>query len=249
MKEKHPLSVVAGSDDSVVYKVPIAFALLIAVLTGLRRLSGYYATLGGFETLHPVFRIAAIVCAALFVLSLIGVLVLRRALFGYCAAVFGLLAVTAGLMWRFWSEYMLQIYLLHVLVYVLYMIWQLYRMEFAAFSFVTILAGMVYFLLSRGISASARVIIPCVLLAVSLVVTAAVTFLCSKNRGALQFGKKKLRLFPPSFNPLILFFVCILWALVLGACLLFGATCAFYCMFAAIAIELVGAVYYTFQLK
>ena len=34
------------------------------------------------------------------------------------------------------------------------------------------------------------------------------------------------------------------------ACLLLGsALFAYYCMFAAIAIELIGAVYYTFQLK
>ena len=40
-----------------------------------------------------------------------------------------------------------------------------------------------------------------------------------------------------------------LWAVVLIACLLFGSGFAFYAMFAAIAVELIGAVYYTFQLK
>ena len=38
-------------------------------------------------------------------------------------------------------------------------------------------------------------------------------------------------------------------AIVLIACLLFGSGFAFYAMFAAIAVELIGAVYYTFQLK
>ena len=38
-------------------------------------------------------------------------------------------------------------------------------------------------------------------------------------------------------------------AAVLAACLLFGSGFAFYAMFAAIAVELIGAVYYTFQLK
>ena len=36
---------------------------------------------------------------------------------------------------------------------------------------------------------------------------------------------------------------------VLAACLIFGSGFAFYAMFAAIAVELIGAVYYTFQLK
>ena len=35
----------------------------------------------------------------------------------------------------------------------------------------------------------------------------------------------------------------------LAACLIFGSGFAFYAMFAAIAVELIGAVYYTFQLK
>ena len=51
------------------------------------------------------------------------------------------------------------------------------------------------------------------------------------------------------FNSLLLYFICILWAIVLVACLIFGSGFAFYAMFAAIAIELIGAVYYTFQLK
>ena len=57
------------------------------------------------------------------------------------------------------------------------------------------------------------------------------------------------RLFPDGFNPLLFYFICVLWAVVLAACLIFGSGFAFYAMFAAIAVELIGAVYYTFQLK
>ena len=55
--------------------------------------------------------------------------------------------------------------------------------------------------------------------------------------------------FPDGFNPLLFYFICVLWAVVLAACLIFGSGFAFYAMFAAIAVELIGAVYYTFQLK
>ena len=48
---------------------------------------------------------------------------------------------------------------------------------------------------------------------------------------------------------MLFYFICVLWAVVLAACLIFGSGFAFYAMFAAIAVELIGAVYYTFQLK
>ena len=65
----------------------------------------------------------------------------------------------------------------------------------------------------------------------------------------LTIGGKTLQLFPDGFNSLLFYFICVLWAVVLAACLLFGSGFAFYAMFAAIAVELIGAVYYTFQLK
>ena len=43
--------------------------------------------------------------------------------------------------------------------------------------------------------------------------------------------------------------VCALWLVCLLLCYVLGASFAYYCMFAAIAFELVAAVYYTFQLK
>ena len=248
-KSPHVTSAAAGGDESVIYKVPAALALLILVLTALRRLHHYYATLDGFTTLRPLLRVAAISFAVLFAISLVGLLLTRRRLFGYCTACFGLLAATCALLYVGWLEYTLQIYLMHVLVYVLYMIWQLYRMEFTLFSLMTGFAGMVFYLLSRGIHANVRTILPCVLLAAVLLVCGALALLCERGKGALRLGTFRLVLFPASFSPVILCFTCVLWLLVLLACLVFGPTCAFYCMFAAIALELVGAVYYTFQLK
>ena len=87
------------------------------------------------------------------------------------------------------------------------------------------------------------------LLALILIGTALTAFLCAKNHGKLNLGSRMLRLFPDGFNPLLFYFICVLWAVVLAACLIFGSGFAFYAMFAAIAVELIGAVYYTFQLK
>ena len=134
-------------DQSVVYKVPAAFALMILVIYGFWRLAAYYATLAGFEALYGPVGTAFYVSLAL------------------------------------------------------------------------------------------------------LAAIALVTYLCAKNRGKLPLGGKLIRLFPSSFNPLLFYFICGLWAVMLAACMIFGQGFAFYAMFAAIALELIGAAYYTFQLK
>ena len=148
----------------------------------------------------------------------------------------------------FWTGNMIVIYLLHALVYCLYMVWQLYHSEFFTFSLVTASAGVVFYLIART-SYMANRIVGSILLALILIGTALTVFLCAKNRGKLNLGSRMLRLFPDGFNPLLFYFICVLWAVVLAACLLFGSGFAFYAMFAAIAVELIGAVYYTFQLK
>ena len=113
---------------------------------------------------------------------------------------------------------------------------------------VTASAGVVFYLIART-SYMANRIAGSILLALILIGTALTAFLCAKNRGRLRLGGRTLRLFPDGFNPLLFYFICVLWAVVLIACLLFGSGFAFYAMFAAIAVELIGAVYYTFQLK
>ena len=128
------------------------------------------------------------------------------------------------------------------------MVWQLYHSEFFTFSLVTASAGVVFYLIART-SYMANRIAGSALLALILIGTALTTFLCAKNHGKLNLGSRMLRLFPDGFNPLLFYFICVLWAVVLAACLIFGSGFAFYAMFAAIAVELIGAVYYTFQLK
>ena len=42
---------------------------------------------------------------------------------------------------------------------------------------------------------------------------------------------------------------CAVWLVCFVLTLILGATFSYYCMFAAMAFELIAAVYYTFQLK
>ena len=166
----------------------------------------------------------------------------------YWLAAFALLFVSSLILSIFWTGNMIVIYLLHALVYCLYMVWQLYHSEFFTFSLVTASAGVVFYLIART-SYMANRIVGSILLALILIGTALTVSLCAKNRGKLSLDGRTLRLFPDGFNPLLFYFICVLWAVVLAACLLFGSGFAFYAMFAAIAVELIGAVYYTFQLK
>lgn len=241
-----------AENQSVVYKVPAAFALMILVVYAFWRTAAYYSTLAGFDALYgPIgvaFYVALALLAACVVLAFVLKSSLARIICCYGAAAFALLSVSLHIMHTYWTSNMIVIYLLHALVYCLYMVWELYRSEFFTFSLATASAGVVFFLIARTNYAANR-IGGCVLLAVLLAAIALVTYLCAKNRGKLAIGGKFIRLFPSSFNPLLFYFICGLWAVVLAACMIFGQGFAFYAMFAAIALELIGAVYYTFQLK
>ena len=239
-------------DQSVVYKVPAAFALMIVVVYAFWKLGGYYSTVEGFTALYPMFCVQRYVFLALTAAELVLCVLLKsrlaRTICRYWLAAFALLCVSAWILSIFWTGNMIAIYLMHALVYCLYMVWQLYRSEFFTFSLVTATAGVVFFLTART-SYMANRIGGSILLALILIGTALVVFLCAKNRGRLTIGGKTLQLFPDGFNSLLFYFICVLWAIVLIACLLFGSGFAYYAMFAAIAMELIGAVYYTFQLK
>lgn len=239
-------------DQSVVYKVPAAFALMIVVVYAFWKLGGYYSTVEGFTALYPMFCVQRYVFLALTAAELVLCVLLKsrlaRTICRYWLAAFALLCVSAWILSIFWTGNMIAIYLMHALVYCLYMVWQLYRSEFFTFSLVTATAGVVFFLTART-SYMANRIGGSILLALILIGTALIVFLCAKNRGRLTIGGKTLQLFPDGFNSLLFYFICVLWAIVLIACLLFGSGFAYYAMFAAIAVELIGAVYYTFQLK
>ncbi len=249
---KNKIAAKKTEDQSVVYKVPAAFALMIVVVYAFWKLGGYYSTVEGFTALYPMFCVQRYVFLALTAAELVLCVLLKsrlaRTICRYWLAAFALLCVSAWILSIFWTGNMIAIYLMHALVYCLYMVWQLYRSEFFTFSLVTATAGVVFFLTART-SYMANRIGGSILLALILIGTALVVFLCAKNRGRLTIGGKTLQLFPDGFNSLLFYFICVLWAIVLIACLLFGSGFAYYAMFAAIAVELIGAVYYTFQLK
>lgn len=241
------------ASEYIVYKVGIAFALLILVLTGLRRLGRYYSTIAGFDKIYPLTLVFAIVFLALFAAAVVAGLLLKKKTFkNAClyAAVLSLLGlITAVLFRKYWTNQLTLIYFLHAFIYCLYMVLLLYQWEFFFYSFATVLSGYLFFRFSKGYGANAQTIIPLVILFLCLTAVVLIARQASRKKGTIQIGKKKIALFSASFNPTILYAICALWALLVILSLILGCGFAYYCIFAAIAFELIAAVYYTFQLK
>lgn len=241
------------SDDSVVLKVMIALALLVFSIYMLQVISNAYGTLDGFERLYPVMLTVTLVCAALAVVSIVLALVLKnrtvRAICPYTAAVFALFAVTALALRLFWVQPLHALYILNAAVYCLYIVYMLYRMEFFLVSLITVLAGTVFYFFSNGFGLNARSIVLALILLAAIAIAAVIAMQASKRNGLVPFAGCTYRVFPPKFSPVMLCITCAVWLVCFVLTLILGATFSYYCMFAAMAFELIAAVYYTFQLK
>lgn len=241
------------SDDAVVYKVMVALVLLCSALLGLRKLRSYYATVEGFSVLYdrtPTIMIVGLVVAAV---SLALLLLVRKSgvrLVMPWVLVAGVLVAATG-----WNMRVSGIddfdflYYLCFAVLLQYIIFQLYRWEFFLFSLSTVAAGGVFFSFSHGIYWTGKNILLVIVLALILVGTTLVTNWASHNKGYLSLGNRRVRLLPAKSAPVLLYIVNVLWVVCTVAVPLLGGLFAYYCMFAAIAVEFVAAVYYTFQLN
>ena len=242
-----------ASDDAAVWKVLGALVLMIVSLIVLNKAAALYDTAGGFDTVYPGSRLCVIICAVLLAASVVLPLLWRRPVVRtvclYVSALSLLWGLTGLVMRLFWTDEMVFLYFLHSLLYCAYMIFQLYRAEFFLVTLVAGFSGGLFYSFSRSVSASFPSIFLCSALAVSVVCACVLAYLAGKNNGLLTLGSRKYRVFPAGFNPLMLYIVCAICLVCLIAGLLLGSLFFYYCMFAVIALELVAAVYYTFQLR
>ena len=86
-------------DQSVVYKVPAAFVLMIVVIYAFWKLGGYYSTVEGFTALYPMFCVQRYVFLALTAAELVLCVLLKnglaRTICRYWLAAFALLFVSS----------------------------------------------------------------------------------------------------------------------------------------------------------
>lgn len=241
------------ADSFAVYKVTAALVLLCVGIFALRALHNHYTTIGGQELLDPM-RGAIVgfgfgLCAICAVVMAVWKNTVCRVILPWLVFIFAMVGVTGLSMQAEFTYGFSLLYFLWAFVLVQYIIYQLYRWEFFLFSLPTVAAGFLFYQIKSGFSMSMRNLLPLILAIVSLVCVVVFAFMASRNKGCLVFGKTRIRLFSKNYNPFLHYLVAALWIICIPAALLLGSLFSFYCMFAAIAVEFIAAVYYTFQLN
>lgn len=241
------------NNDAVVYKVMLALVLLCGALLGLRSLRSYYATVEGFSVLYDRTPTIAFTGVGIAVVALALLVLVRKSAVSMVmpwVLTAGVLIAATG--WNMRVSGINDFDFLYYLCFAIllqYIIFQLYRWEFFLFSLSTVAAGGVFFSFSHGIYWTGKNILLVILLAVILLGTSVVTNWASHNKGYLSLGRRRVRLLPAKSAPVLLYIVNVLWLVCAAAVPVLGGLFAYYCMFAAIAVEFVAAVYYTFQLN
>lgn len=248
---KKPLQ--KANDDAVVYKVMIALALACACLVGLRSLRTVCSTVDGYFFLYDLANIIALVGALVAVAATAVSIFCRnkilRTVAPWIIAAGVMLAATGRSIRVSGREDFGFLYFLCIAMLVQFVIFQLYRWEFFLFSLSTMTACGLFFSFRSGLYWTAKNITLMVLLVLVLAGTTLCSRMACRNKGFLSFGKGRVRIYGVRSAPILLYIVNALW-LICGICIpLFGGLFAYYCMFAAIAVEFIAAVYYTFQLN
>lgn len=245
---------VKTQSDPTVYLVTIAFAVMLASVWALRKLGRLYVMNGTFLQIYAATAYAAWIFGAITVAALVVWIVLRekraaRTVCPYVAAIGALWFVTALILRNNWANEMKAIYLLHASFYCLYIVYLLYKAEFFFVSLSTVAAGITFYLYHFGFAANARSVTIGVVLAAALLVSLVTAALAAKNKGSIVVKGHAFRVFPATYNPVLTYITCLIWAVLYVLTLLIGSAFAYYCIFVAVAYELIAAVYYTFQLK
>ena len=241
------------SDNSVVYKVMAGLFFLCIGLVSLRALRRYYPTISGIEKLYPLLPY---MIWGGFGLCIVGAAAwlfwkhpVSKAVSPWFTFLFGMVGLTAVSMKLEFTDGFYMLYFVWGFVFMQYIIYQLYRWDFFLFSLPTAAAGFLFFQMKSDFTICLRNVLPLVIVIASLICTALIAAICARNKGCLIFKKKRIRFFPKTYNPFLHYIVVALWVICVLAAFILGDLFAFYCMFAAIAVEFIAAVYYTFQLN
>ena len=241
------------SDNAAVYQVMVALALLCIGLVYLRKIHKAYSTVGGMEMIEPLLPIAAAVCFGLCAVCIALFIFLKKPVCQVLAPwgifLFAMAGISAATMKVEYTFGFPMLYFLWAAALVQYIIYQLYRWEFFLFSLPTAAAGFLFYQFRNGFTFSTKNIIFLLVTAVILICVIWVANNASRNKGQLVVKGRAVRLFSKRYNPFLHYLVAALWLVCIPAALFLGDLFSFYCMFAAIAVEFIAAVYYTFQLN
>jgi len=250
----------AKSDDLVPYKVVMALLLLCGALFFLSKLRGYITTIEGLEKLFGQYPKIAMMGIGLFVLSGVVLLLLRkfraaRFICPWFMAAGALVALTCGAILQTWDEDFDLLYFICVAALVQYVVFQLYRWEFFLVSMPTVASVVLFYGFKGGFAFSLRNSFLLITALVLIAFSALCAFKAAKNQGTLRFGKTSCKVYSPKSSAMPVYLISALWLICITFVLLLSFVSglsglfSYCCMFAAIAVEFIAAVYYTFQLN
>ena len=242
-------------EDLVIYKILVAIVVCCAALIAVYQVNAHYGYVAYTMQIYRGVLIASIVCGALLVLFLIAAALSRHrsrlckgmlvgavlsAMFGFTALMFRVYVFDAApALYAFWAAVM-----------VLYAVYLLYQREFFLISLLTVAAGLLFFYAFEryGTGMSHTMMLAVAALFVLAAVICMLAARAAKRDGTVSIGGRTVRIFVGR-SPMLLYLTAALWVLCTVCVLLLGATFAYYCLFAAIAYELIAACYYTMKLR
>lgn len=244
-----------STDDSVIYKIMVDLGILCILLLGLQMVSRSYRLAGSMFAVRTGLGWAAVVAGAVAVVLLIGWIAFRhRVSFWRLAGIplfllTAVVALSSWLLYATWVTYVSLLYFAYIAVAVLYMIALLYQHEFLLLSLINTCAGCVFYSLNRFSGHTTLSILLSVVLVVVIALGAAALLTAVKHGGTLKLLGRQVVFSQANTSPLLFYISCVVWLVCLVASALLGSVFAYYCIYAAVAFELVAAVYYTVKLS
>lgn len=255
VKKQQAVKAAPKNDDSVVYKVLVSLLIACLECLALQQLAKRYVSIEHMDTVRAALPVTGVILAVLTVAAFVCTVIFRKrsALrFTFFLTASNLLLCTVGIfaLYGLWTGPVMLLYFAFFALAVLISIYLLYQPEFFLLTGATMVAAFGFYCLSRlyGTTSTSLIILVNLVMAFCFLLLLAITCLASRNKGILSFGRARFRvmLLPSS---LLLYVTALLWLLCQLAGFLLGAFFCYCCIFAAIALELVAAFYFTIKLK
>lgn len=253
--KKQAVKAAPKNDDSVVYKVMVALIAACLECLALQQVAKVYESIEHMDTVRSALPIAGAILAVLTVAAAVCMVVFRnrsalRFTFGLGAANLLLLTVGTFALYAMWTGPVMMLYFAFFALAVLVSVYLLYQPEFFLLSAATMVAAFGFYCLSKlyGSGSVGLIVLVNLAMALCFVLLLGITYMAARNRGLLSFGKIRFRVLALR-SGLPLYVTGLLWLLCQLAGLLLGAFFCYCCIFAAIALELASAFYFTIKLK
>ncbi len=257
MSSKKPMKqkTANSKEDLVIYKILIAIVAACVALIAIYQVNAHYGYVAYTMNIYRGVLIASIVFAVLAVAFLVAAALVRQKK-GLCSGLLvgallsAMFAFTSLLFRVYVFEAAPILYAFWIAATILYAIYLLYQPEFFLISLLTAASGFLFFYAFQSYAdgmSTTMMLAVAVVMALAIVICI-LTALAARKDGKLSIGSHSVQIFVGR-SPMLLYLTCALWALCTICVLLLGATFAYYCLFAAIAYELIAACYYTMKLR